>query len=91
MTQKTIIKKYLESLGGWVREFEIHRIDTPFGFIGPRGERDIREMLADRILEGAFDGRFRIVRIKPEPKPESNYRPEVLRQRMIEKIQKQLL
>lgn len=63
MTQKSLIKKYLESLyPDWIREFEVHRINTEFGFIGPRGERDIREMLADGEIEGKLEGKYRWVR-----------------------------
>jgi len=66
MSQKEIIKKYLEDIyPEWVREFEIYRINTPWGFIGPRGPRDIREMLAAGIIEGRLVGKYRWIRAKP--------------------------
>ena len=65
MKQKQIIRQYLQSLyPDWIREFEIHRINTEFGFVGPRGERDIREMLADGEIEGELRGKYRWIRAK---------------------------
>jgi hypothetical protein len=71
MTQKTLIKKYLESLyPDWIKEFEIYRINTPAGFIGPRGCRDCRELLADGEIEGELRGKYRWIRANSVAKVE---------------------
>ena len=64
MTQHEIIQKYLEHIGIWKREYEIRCLDTPYGFIGARGDRDVRDMIKKGKLEASMDGRYRIVRAK---------------------------
>ena len=76
MTYEQIILKYLEDLrlhdpigGGWAREYAIRCKDTPWGFIGARGDRTVRDMVKAGKLEASFEGKFRIVRYRnPEPK-----------------------
>ena len=64
MNQREIIRRYIESIG-WVHEYKVHGINTPFGFIGARGDRNVRQMIKDGILEAKMDGKYRIVRVKP--------------------------
>lgn len=68
MNQKKIILSYLESLGDWVEEYKIRAIDTPFGWIGARGDRDVRQLIHDGLVEKGWKDQYRIVRFKrPEP------------------------
>ena len=62
MTQKEIIKKYLEGRG-WVKEGLIRGINTDYGFLGFRGDRTVRDMIKSGELEAKMDGKFRIVRL----------------------------
>jgi hypothetical protein len=75
MTQKQIILNHLKDYGGWEYEFKLRAIETKYGWIGARGDRNVREMLASGLLEGKFDrykGRYRMVRFKkPEIKVET--------------------
>ena len=69
-SQKEIIKKYLESVGDWVLEYKIRCIETPFGFVGARGDRSVREMFHDGEIDGKIEGKYRWVRAK---------RPEIVK------------
>ena len=59
---KGIIFQYLKSLreqdpnDGWVMEGKLHAIQTSFGWIGFRGDRDARRMVEKGILEGGKRG-----------------------------------
>lgn len=89
---KKIILKYLKDLrdnspdgaypyGGWVLAGKIRSIDTPYGFIGFRGDRDIRDLVKAGCLETGYEGRLRIVRFKyPEPPKVGEARVEELSQ-----------
>lgn len=69
MTQKEIIKSYLKSRSPeWIKEGLIRGINTDFGFIGFRGDRDVRQMIKDGEVEAKFEGKYRVVKYKiPEP------------------------
>ena len=69
MTQKDIIIKYLKSLGTWVPEYRIRAIETPFGWIGARGDRNVRELIKEGKLLASMDGRYRMVKAKQELPP----------------------
>jgi len=64
MKQKQIIQKYLESLNTWVEEYKVRCINTPHGFIGARGDRNVREMIQDGEIEASMQGKYRVVRAK---------------------------
>ena len=66
MTDKEIILKYLEYLNDWEFEYKIHGINTPFGFIGARGDRNVRQLIKDGKLEKKLEGKYRMVRY-PRP------------------------
>ena len=69
MTQKQIILAHLKDYGGWEYEFKLRAIETKYGWIGARGDRNVREMLASGELEGKFDryeGKYRMVRYPQE-------------------------
>ncbi len=65
LTQKQIILAYLKQHGGWVREYLIRGFQTDFGWIGARGDRDVRELVASKQLLANKDGKYRIVKYKP--------------------------
>mgnify|MGYP001580518437 CR=1 FL=1 len=75
MTQRDIIKAYIESTG-WIKEGLVRGINTDKGFIGFRGDRTVREMLREGILEGKMDGKFRVVRVKPRVQLPSAFVPK---------------
>lgn len=64
MTNTEKIWNYLSIArrGEWVREGIIRGIDTDWGFIGFRGDRDVRQMVKDGRLEASFQGKYRVVR-----------------------------
>ncbi len=66
MDNKEKILNYLSITrrGEWVREGNIHGIDTEWGWIGYRGERDVRDLIESGQLEKSMDGKFRIVRAR---------------------------
>ena len=80
MNQKQIIKKYLGAENDWVMEGKIRSINTPWGFIGFRGDRNCRQMVADGELEHKMIGKYAYVRVKsqveylPRIKKECNHR-----------------
>lgn len=70
MNQKTIILRYLEDFRDWQFEYKVRSLDTTFGFIGARGDRNVRDLLANGLLEGKKEGKYRMVRFKrPEIAP----------------------
>ncbi|MCL5224211.1 MAG: hypothetical protein M1361_01155, partial [Patescibacteria group bacterium] len=68
LTQHDIIRNYLDGKG-WVYEYKIRGLDTEWGFIGARGDRDVRQMIRNGELEASFNGKYRIVRLKRSPSP----------------------
>jgi hypothetical protein len=68
MKQKELIKQYLKDLNEWEYEYKIRGLKTPYGFIGARGDRNVRQMIKDNEIEAKFEGKYRIVRYKPEVK-----------------------
>lgn len=68
MTQKEIILKYLEHLhlgdreGGWVYEYRLRSIHTPFGWLGSQGDRRCRELAQEGKLERKKDGKYAMYR-----------------------------
>lgn len=65
MSQKTIILQYLREISDWVLAGKVRSIQTPYGFIGFRGDRDIRDMVREGILEKRMRGKFVEVRAIP--------------------------
>ena len=69
MTQQAIIIRYLKSVrdfgDGWVKAGTIRSKDTPWGFIGFRGDRDCRDLVKARRLERRMNGGFAEVRYIP--------------------------
>lgn len=45
-------------------EGTIRGIDTEWGWIGFRGDRDVRQLVKDGKLDAAMRGKFRVVRAK---------------------------
>ncbi|MEK7111882.1 MAG: hypothetical protein AAB875_01005 [Patescibacteria group bacterium] len=92
MTQKEIIKNYIEQVG-WIEEYKVRAIQTDWGWIGARGDRDVRDMIKSGTLEKKMNGKYCMVRVKPMQKPENSmhWRPEVLRTKLISDSQKSLL
>lgn len=81
MSQYEIIIRFLEKVyefngpeNAWVREYTIRGKFTDFGFIGARGDRNVRDLIKKGKVEAKFDGKYRVVRYKPiqreVPKPE---------------------
>ena len=85
---KFIILNYLEDLrradpeGGWIKEGFLRGIETKWGFLGFRGDRDTRELIKNGLLEAKMEGKFRIVRAKGEFF--NTYRPEFIREKRLE-------
>lgn len=85
MTNPEKILNYLSIARGgeWVREGEIRGIQTAWGFIGYRGDRDVRDLIKSGAVESKMDGKFRVVRrrlSKIEPKnwsKENEFRVEL--------------
>ena len=92
MKQKEIIKNYIQQVG-WIEEYKVRAIQTDWGWIGARGDRDVRDMLKSGTLEGAMRGKYRIVKVisMQTPTKSMHYRPEVLKQRLFNESQKSLL
>jgi hypothetical protein len=69
---KKVILDYLRDLrtwgDGWEKEYNLRAKQTPFGWIGARGDRDVRDLIKDGYLESSKEGKYRIVRYSP-PKP----------------------
>lgn len=63
-SQKQIILSYLKDLSDWQEEYKIRAIDTPFGWIGARGDRDVRELIAEGKVDHDWRGKYRIVKHK---------------------------
>ena len=69
-TYKFIILNHLEELrradpgGGWIKEGLLRGIDTKWGFLGFRGDRDTRDLIKKGMVESKMDGKFRVVRAK---------------------------
>ena len=69
-TYKFIILNHLEELrradpgGGWIKEGLLRGIDTKWGFLGFRGDRDTRDLIKKGMVESRMDGKFRVVRAK---------------------------
>lgn len=62
MSQKNIILHYLKEFGDWQYEYKIRAIDTPWGWIVARGDRNVRELIASGRIEADYKGKYRIVR-----------------------------
>ena len=69
-SQQKIILHYLKYLKdhhvnqGWELEGKIHGIETPFGFIGFRGDRDVRKLIELGLVDpDTTEKGFRKVRI----------------------------
>lgn len=56
--------------GDWVKEGLIRSLGTDWGFIGFRGDRDVRQMVSDGLLEKRKVGKFTEVRTKFYPRNE---------------------
>lgn len=65
---KGIIVRWLKMIrqqdpnGGWVHEYKIRSVHTPFGWIGARGDRDTRELIKMGYLDKRMDGVYTVVR-----------------------------
>ena len=93
MTQYEIIKKYIESTG-WIEEYKVRAINTPWGWIGARGDRNVRDLIKSGVLERKLEGKYCVVRIKPMQTPEismQTHRPSYLRDKEIRESQGSLL
>lgn len=67
MKQREIILKYLESYyPEWVPGYSLHGLNTSWGFLGSRAERNCREMRSEGILERKIIKTFAHYRIKKE-------------------------
>lgn len=66
MDNKTKILNYLSisRRGEWVMEGLIRGINTEWGFIGFRGDRDVRDLISQGKLESEKRGKFRVVRAR---------------------------
>lgn len=63
-TQKQIILEYLKDLNDWQFEYKIRAINTPFGWIGARGDRNVRQLIKDGKIDHDMKGKYRIVKHK---------------------------
>lgn len=64
MTQKEILVLHLRERGNWVKEYELYRTETRWGWLAPSAPRRVRELVADGILERRMNGRYAEVRFK---------------------------
>lgn len=93
MTDKQIIIAYLKLLreqgDGWILGGKVRSIQTPFGWIGFRGDRDCRELVRKGVLEKRMNGKYAEIRYK---KDESKQVAEALRpvQEAVNRIQNQI-
>ena len=90
MTQKEIIKNYIEQVG-WIEEYKVRAISTAWGWIGARGDRNVRDMIKSGTLEKKMSGKYCMVRINSMQSEPMHYRPEVALQKLISESQKSLL
>ncbi len=65
-TQKEIIIKHLERWGGWIPEYLLRSVDTHFGWIGSQGDRRVRELVEEGVLEHRINGKYAEVRFKDQ-------------------------
>lgn len=63
-TQKQIILDYLKDLNDWQFEYKIRSVHTPFGFIGARGDRDVRDLIKADKVDHDMRGKYRVVKHK---------------------------
>ena len=88
MTYKRIILNHLKDLRdfgpdeGWIKAGMLRSKETKHGFIGFRGDRDVRDLVKSGLLEADKDGKYRIVRYK-YPTPKSPEEKEKERQEML--------
>lgn len=64
MENKEKIIKYLKEIDDWVLAGKIRSIETKFGWIGFRGDRDTRSLVQAGVLERRLNGKFAEVRYK---------------------------
>ena len=67
MTYSALILRYLaENPDIWFREGKFHGLETSYGFIGYRGDREVRDLIKKGLVEAKMEGRFREIRHKQE-------------------------
>lgn len=72
LTQKQIIVKYLKWIreqginDGWIREYKLRSVYTPFGWIGFQGDRRCRELVKEGYLEKRYMNKYAEFRYKPK-------------------------
>jgi hypothetical protein len=62
LSQKEIIVKHLNRWGGWMPEYLLRSVSTNFGWIGSQGDRRVRELVEEGILEHRINGKYAEVR-----------------------------
>lgn len=74
LSQKQIIVKYLRWIAeqgindGWVKEYKLRSVKTPFGWIGFQGDRRCRELAREGYLERRYVDGYAEFRYKPKQK-----------------------
>lgn len=64
MTQKEILLKHLKDIDCWIEEYKLRAVNTPHGWIGSSGDRRIRELAQEGIIERRMNGRYAEMRFK---------------------------
>ena len=67
--QYKIIRQYLAEIDDWVLEGKIRSLQTPYGFVGFRGDRNCRDLVRAGILEKRLVNGLCEVRIKKQILP----------------------
>ena len=70
-SQPKIILEYLKDLNDWQYEYKIRSLPTRYGFIGARGDRDVRDLIRGKIVDSKMEGKYRMVKYKA-PKSTQN-------------------
>lgn len=55
MTQSQIVLKILEEANDWVVSYELSKVSTKWGWVGPTGDRRARELAENGVIERKHD------------------------------------
>lgn len=81
MTQSKIILKLLENQPNkWFYSYELVKVSTKYGYIGLAGDRRARELAEKNIIDVRHNGKYAEFRHRGQPKVESKYTIEHIKQ-----------
>ncbi len=66
MSYKDIILKLLDDRKDWVKEYDLEKVNTNWGFLGTSGGRRARELAEVGMIERRISGKYAEFRAKVE-------------------------